>query len=348
MYCVMRIEKRKKQDVGGLQKEANRTATEYNNRVQTDRTGQNLALIHSNNWAQDIQDEITRAGAKERANSVVALDTIYTASPEFFQGNTVEQNNQFFRDCLQFHQQHFGHIVSAVIHYDETTPHLHVLSVPLTQDCRLSARDVVGNRTHMSHLQDDYFREVGKGYGLERGAHMDGQEKKQHTSAQEHRLQEIQGQLQAAERQAREIEARRRVAQKDTEDLHQMAVQVTEQINEGYGELLDITAQKQDALDELGAIKHSGTHARARAKRSKEKAKEQEMRNRQAVIDGKRISRELEEQKANLQAVKVEHEQEQRNLQKVHEQVKHLQDYLTLAEQRQAFEMYERNQERSR
>lgn len=152
MYCVMRIEKRKKQDVGGLQKEANRTATEYNNRVQTDRTGQNLALIHSNNWAQDIQDEITRAGAKERANSVVALDTIYTASPEFFQGNTVEQNNQFFRDCLQFHQQHFGHIVSAVIHYDETTPHLHVLSVPLTQDCRLSARDVVGNRTHMSQL----------------------------------------------------------------------------------------------------------------------------------------------------------------------------------------------------
>lgn len=348
MYCVMRIEKRKKQDVGGLQKEANRTATEYNNRVQTDRTGQNLALIHSNNWAQDIQDEITRAGAKERANSVVALDTIYTASPGFFQGNTVEQNNQFFRDCLQFHQQHFGHIVSAVIHYDETTPHLHILSVPLTQDCRLSARDVVGNRTHMSHLQDDYFREVGKGYGLERGVHMDGQEKQQHISAQEHRLHEVQEQLQIAEAQTRDIEARRRVAQRDAEELHQMDVQVTRQINEGYGELLDIAAQKQDALDELGAIKHSNTNARTRAKKSKEKAQEQEMRNRQAVIDGKRISRELEEKKANLQAVKVEHEQEQRNLQKVHEQIERLQDYLTLAEQRQAFETYERNQERSR
>ena len=252
------------------------------------------------------------------------------------------------KNLQQFHQRKFGHVVSAVIHYDETTPHLHILSVPLTQDGRLSAREIIGNRANLSRMQTEFFEQVGKEHGLERGIQMDGQEKKQHISAQEHRLQEIQGQLQAAERQAREIEARRRVAQKDTEDLHQMAVQVTEQINEGYGELLDITAQKQDALDELGAIKHSGTHARARAKRSKEKAHEQEMRNRQAVIDGKRISRELEEQKANLQAVKVEHEQEQRNLQKVHEQVEHLQDYLTLAEQRQAFEMYERNQERSR
>ena len=164
MYCVMKIEKRKKQDVSGLQKEANRTATEYNNRVQTNRTGQNLALVYSNNWAQDIQGEIDQAGARTRLNSVVALDTIYTASPDFFKGNTTEQNNQFFQDCLQFHQEQFGHIVSAVVHYDETTPHLHILSVPLTRDGRLSARDIVGNRKHMSKLQDTFYEQVGKGY----------------------------------------------------------------------------------------------------------------------------------------------------------------------------------------
>lgn len=348
MFCVMNIQKRKKNDITGIQREATRTATEYNNQVKPGMDALNVSLIQSNNWMQNIQDEINRAGAKTRSNSVVALDAIYTASGDFFKDKSTEECNQYFRDCLQFHQRKFGHVVSAVIHYDETTPHLHILSVPLTQDGRLSAREIIGNRANLSRMQTEFFEQVGKEHGLERGIQMDGQEKKQHISAQEHRLQEIQGQLQAAERQAREIEARRRVAQKDTEDLHQMAVQVTEQINEGYGELLDITAQKQDALDELGAIKHSGTHARARAKRSKEKAQEQEMRNRQAVIDGKRISRKLEEQKANLQAVKVEHEQEQRNLQKMHEQVEHLQDYLTLAEQRQAFEMYERNQERSR
>lgn len=348
MFCVMNIQKRKKNDITGIQREATRTATEYNNQVKPGMDALNVSLIQSNNWMQNIQDEINRAGAKTRSNSVVALDAIYTASGDFFKGKSTEECNQYFRDCLQFHQRKFGHVVSAVIHYDETTPHLHILSVPLTQDGRLSAREIIGNRANLSRMQTEFFEQVGKEHGLERGIQMDGQEKKQHISAQEHRLQEIQGQLQAAERQAREIEARRRVAQKDTKDLHQMAVQVTGQINEGYGELLDIAAQKQDALDELGAIKHSNSHARARAKKSREKAQEQELKNRQAVIDGTRIARELTAKKASLQAVKVEHEQEQRNLQKVHEQVEHLQDYLTLAEQRQAFEMYKRNQERSR
>lgn len=348
MFCVMNIQKRKKNDITGIQREATRTATEYNNQVKPGMDALNVSLIQSNNWMQNIQDEINRAGAKTRSNSVVALDAIYTASGDFFKDKSTEECNQYFRDCLQFHQRKFGHVVSAVIHYDETTPHLHILSVPLTQDGRLSAREIIGNRANLSRMQTEFFEQVGKEHGLERGIQMDGQEKKQHISAQEHRLQEIQGQLQAAERHAQEIEARRRVAQRDTEDLHQIAVQVTGQINEGYGELLDIAAQKQDSLDELGVIKHSNTHARARAKKSREKAQEQEMRNRQAVIDGKRISRELEEQKANLQAIKVEYKQEQQNLQKVHEQVEHLQDYLTLAEQRQAFEMYERNQERSR
>lgn len=232
MYCVMRIEKRKKQDVGGLQKEANRTATEYNNRVQTDRTGQNLALIHSNDWAQDIQGEIDRTRAKQRANSVVALDTIYTASPQFFQGNTVEQNDQFFRDCLKFHQRHFGHIVSAVVHYDETTPHMHILSVPLTQDGRLSARDVVGNRAHMSHLQDDYFREVGKGYGLERGIHMDGQEKRQHISAQEHELREIKQAIAKGKEELEAIEHSEKTARTRAQTARRTATELQKEVEQ--------------------------------------------------------------------------------------------------------------------
>lgn len=348
MFCVMNIQKRKKNDITGIQREATRTATEYNNQVQPGMDIFNVNLIQSNNWMQDIQEEINRAGAKTRSNSVIALDAIYTASGDFFKDKSTEECNQYFRDCLQFHQRKFGHVVSAVIHYDETTPHLHILSVPLTQDGRLSAREIIGNRANLSRMQTEFFEQVGKENGLERGIQMDGQEKKKRITAQEHRLQEVQEQLQIAEAQTRDIEARRRVAQRDAEELHQMDVQVTRQINEGYGELLDIAAQKQDALDELGAIKHSNTHAHARAKKSKEKAQEQEMRNRQAVIDGKRIARELEGQKANLQAIKVEYKQEQQNLQKVHEQVEHLQDYLTLAEQRQAFEIYKRNQERSR
>ena len=65
------------------------------------------------------------------------------------------------------------------------------------------------------------------------------------------------------EQETQSIEARRRVAQRDVEDLHQIEIQVTRQINEGYGELGDIGLQKRDALEELEAIKHSGTAVNA-------------------------------------------------------------------------------------
>ena len=204
MFCVMNIQKRKRNDISGIQKEATRTATDYNNQVKPGMNAFNINLIQSNNWMQDIQDEINRAGAKTRSNSVVALDTIYTASGDFFKGKSNEECNQYFRDCLQFHQRKFGHIVSAVIHYDETTPHLHVLSVPLTQDGRLSAREIIGNRANLSRMQTEFFEQVGKGYGLERGVQMDGQEKKKHITAQEHKLRQVK---QEKAREEEELEA---------------------------------------------------------------------------------------------------------------------------------------------
>ncbi len=289
MYCIMRTEKRKKSDLGGIQKENLRTATEYNNRVSPDMNIFNVTLRESDDWLRDINNEIKAAGAKPRANSVLALDTLYTASPEFFQGKANEENDQFFRDCLKFHNDHFGHIVSAVVHYDETTPHLHVISVPLTQDGRLSARDVIGNKARMSKTQDAFFEQVGKGYGLERGIHMDGQEKKEHISAQEWQLRQVK-------------------------------------------------QEKAKELEELEAIKRSKTHARARAQKARQRAIEQENRNIQAESDKRRLQREYEVQKGNLQDVKAEYEH-------LREQVEQVQGFLTTAEQRQLEELQEQVEE---
>lgn len=208
MYCIMRTEKRKRQDISGLQREATRTALEYNNRVTPGMEIFNQELVHSDDWLADIQREIDAAGAKVRSNSVVGLDTIYTASPEFFKLHDSQTADDFFRDCLEYHRQHYGHVVSAVVHYDEQTPHMHVLSVPLTRDGRLSAREIVGNRVTMAHAQDSFFEQVGQQYGLQRGVHMDGPEKRSHISAQQHRLQELQAQVQHEERRLAQLQHR--------------------------------------------------------------------------------------------------------------------------------------------
>lgn len=230
MFCIMRTEKRKKSDLSGIQKENTRTATEYNNKVAPGMDIFNVTLKESNNWLQDINKEIQAAGAKARSNSVLALDTIYTASPNFFQGKTNQQNDDFFKDCLQFHQEHFGHIISAVIHYDETTPHLHVVSVPLTKDGRLSARDVIGNKSKMSKTQDSFFEQVGRGYGLARGIHMDGQEKKQHISAQEHELREIKQQIAKEQEKLEAIEHSEETARTRARNYRQTAAELQKQV----------------------------------------------------------------------------------------------------------------------
>lgn len=275
MFCIMRTEKRKKSDLSGIQKENTRTAAEYNNKVSPGMDIFNVTLKESSNWLQDINNEIQAAGAKARSNSVLALDTIYTASPNFFQGKTNQQNDDFFKDCLQFHQEHFGHIISAVIHYDETTPHLHVISVPLTKDGRLSARDVIGNKAKMSKTQDQFFEQVGRDYGLARGIHMDGQEKKQHISAQEHQLREIKQQIareqeklgaiehseetartraQEYRRTAAELQKQIEVLQEERNKQHKSLLLLTEAANNKQKEVKHLNYTLQEKRDEFETI----------------------------------------------------------------------------------------------
>lgn len=264
MFCIMRTEKRKRTDLGGIQKENTRTATEYNNKVSPGMDIFNVTLKESSNWLQDIDNEIKAAGAKTRSNSVLALDTIYTASPDFFQGKTNQQNDDFFKDCLQFHQEHFGHIISAVVHYDETTPHLHVISVPLTKDGRLSARDVIGNKAKMSKTQDQFFEQVGRGYGLERGVHMDGQEKKTHISAQEHELREIkqaiakeQEQLEAIEHSEEMTRIRAQESKRTAEELQKQVEQLQEEKVKQHNSLKMLSASKINKQKELRVLDYT-------------------------------------------------------------------------------------------
>jgi DNA repair exonuclease SbcCD ATPase subunit len=261
MFCIMRTEKRKRTDLGGIQKENTRTATEYNNRVIPGMDIFNITLKESNNWLRDIDNEIKTAGAKPRSNSVLALDTLYTASSEFFQGKTNEENDKFFRDCLKFHERHFGHIISAVVHYDETTPHLHVISVPLTQDGRLSARDVIGNKARMSKTQDEFFEQVGRDYGLERGTRSDGQEKRKHISAQEHELREIkqkiargQEELEAIEHSKESARSRAQKARQTATELQKQVEQLQEERAKQHNSLKMMSASKMDRKKELRAL----------------------------------------------------------------------------------------------
>lgn len=271
MFCVMNIQKRKKNDITGIQREATRTATEYNNQVKPGMDALNVNLIQSNNWMQDIQDEINRAGARTRSNSVVALDAIYTASGEFFKDKSNEEKNQFFRDCLEFHQRKFGHVISAVIHYDETTPHMHILSVPLTQDGRLSAREIVGNRANLSRMQTEFFEQVGRSYGLERGVQMDGQEKKKRITAQEHKLRQVK---QAKAREEEELEAIKH-SKKSARERATKAKEQAEQQQAENSRLRTVEGQIRDRMEQEQTTAEQLTELNQKAQQELKQVKKQ-------------------------------------------------------------------------
>ena len=78
--------------------------------------------------------------------------------------NSYAQIKEYFEHALKFILKHVPQerILSAVIHVDEKTPHMHLSFVPITEDGRLSAKDIVGNRKKLTWWQDEFWKHMVK------------------------------------------------------------------------------------------------------------------------------------------------------------------------------------------
>lgn len=106
----------------------------------------------------------------KRRNSVLCFDILLTASPEFFDGKTPEQVKEWAEVSLQWAKQKFGennNIQGAILHLDESCPHLQILSISAKNN-RLNARFYTGGREKMRALWTEYAQAV-KHLGLKRG-----------------------------------------------------------------------------------------------------------------------------------------------------------------------------------
>ena len=100
------------------------------------------------------------------------VEALVTASPEFFRGKKRSEVKAYFNEALDFikQNQNPATIISAVVHMDEKTPHMHLCFVPLTEDKRLSAKEIVGNKKKLTWWQDEFWKHMVKKYpDLERG-----------------------------------------------------------------------------------------------------------------------------------------------------------------------------------
>lgn len=108
---------------------------------------------------------------KLRKDAVVAVGLLITSDAEAFERMGKEKTHAFFVDSLRFIQNRYGdaNVVSATVHIDEKTPHMHAYFAPEFEG-KLSAKNLFApKRKELTHLHTDFAKQVGEKYGLKRG-----------------------------------------------------------------------------------------------------------------------------------------------------------------------------------
>ena len=174
-YGILRFAKYKGPEIGHIEAHNERMKENYasNPDVKTELSKNNFHLIEPRGkYRAEAERQIAQAGCRTRKDSVRIVETLITASPEFFQGKSDKEIRAYFERALAFMKtkQDPSTFVSAVVHMDEKTPHMHLCFVPITADGRLSAKDIVGNKKKLTQWQDEYWSYMVKKYpDLERG-----------------------------------------------------------------------------------------------------------------------------------------------------------------------------------
>ena len=174
-HAILRFAKYKGPTISRIEAHNERTKEFYtsNPDIKTELSKYNFHLVRPKGKHRAEADRLIREnGCKARKDSVRLVETLITASPEFFAGKKPREVREFFEHALEFlkTKQAEETIVSAVVHVDEKTPHMHLCFVPVTPDGRLSAKEIVGNKKKLTQWQDEYWKHMVKKYpDFERG-----------------------------------------------------------------------------------------------------------------------------------------------------------------------------------
>lgn len=192
-YLVCHMEKYHKQDVAPIEKE-NEWDENYeasNPQIDSERTRNNYRFTpyFGKTYTEFINGRIKELGLSPRKDAVVMNSFVVGSDKQFFDGLSKVERYNFFSDCYKFFAERYGeeNVIAAVVHNDETTPHMHLNLMPVTKDGRLCSKQLF-DKPQLQQLQTDFYEAVGKKYGLERGE--EGSQKK-HLSTAEFKAKKI-------------------------------------------------------------------------------------------------------------------------------------------------------------
>ncbi len=87
---------------------------------------------------------------KLRSDAIYMNSFVLGSDKEFFERLPIQEQWEFFHDCTMFFAEKYGkeNIISAVVHVDETTPHLHLNIVPIVNG-KLCSKDLFDKKNYL-------------------------------------------------------------------------------------------------------------------------------------------------------------------------------------------------------
>lgn len=149
-YQVVRVQGYSKGSLTGIGRENERDGSQYRNTdIDTELSHLNIALKETQNGFYAEYHDIRAAlnvQSKEPKNAVAFEGLVITSDTAFFEGlgwergkPTPPEVEKFFRESYEWAKGQIGYlgtdknIMSAVVHMDETTPHLQLYYLPITE-----------------------------------------------------------------------------------------------------------------------------------------------------------------------------------------------------------------------
>ena len=128
--------------------------------------------------------------------SVIVCELLMTSDKEFFDSIGENETKRYFEECYNFVAQYKNlgkeNIISAVVHMDEATPHMHLSFIPVVDSFdkngnrirKVCASDYWKGKNSYGNMQDAFNKYVNdKGFKLERGESSD----RKHLSTEEYK-----------------------------------------------------------------------------------------------------------------------------------------------------------------
>lgn len=190
-YAVARMQKMKSGNLGGAYRHNERIFENHSNKdIDPEKTHLNYELTDRDRsipYDRQIKQYINDNKISKRAlrkDAVLCNEWIITSDKAFFENMNSNQIKDFFETAKNFFAERYGNsnIAYAMVHLDESTPHMHLGLVPM-QNGKLSSKSLFGSRDQLKEIQEAFPKYLNEhGYSLQRG---ESDSKKKHLETAE-------------------------------------------------------------------------------------------------------------------------------------------------------------------